>query len=389
METTSTIRPQLEPQPTAAPHATRHGAAVLVTGSSGLIGSRLCERLASKYSVIGLDLKPSAHATRGVTFIECDLTREESVQQAVGRIRAREDLRIASVVHLAAHYDFSGQPSPLYEELTVKGTQRLLGALQDLPIEQFVFASTLLVMKPADPDQRDPDLWIDETSPVEATWDYPRSKLAAEDVIRRLHGEIPAVVLRIAGVYDEDTHSIPLAQQMHRIREKTFESYFFPGNPERGQPFVHLDDLMDAFERVIEARNLLAPDEVFLIAEPDVVTYSELQDILGEAIHGKEWPTIRIPAPLAKAGAWLKDKLSPRQDTFIKPWMIDLADAHYPVSIERAQRLLSWAPHHRLRNTLAQMAARLEQDPTRWYESNGLKLPEDAEVSRRARASSP
>jgi len=30
-----------------------------------------------------------------------------------------------------------------------------------------------------------------------------------------------------------------------------------------------------------------------LIAELDVLSYAELQDRLGELIHGQEWPTIR------------------------------------------------------------------------------------------------
>jgi hypothetical protein len=43
---------------------------------------------------------------------------------------------------------------------------------------------------------------------------------------------------------------------------------------------------------------------VFLLAEPDVMSYEELQDQLGRLIHGREWPTIRIPKPVDKAGAW-------------------------------------------------------------------------------------
>jgi len=46
------------------------------------------------------------------------------------RIRYAYGERIASGIHLAAYYDFSGEPSPLYDEITVRGTERLLRALQ-------------------------------------------------------------------------------------------------------------------------------------------------------------------------------------------------------------------------------------------------------------------
>ena len=53
--------------------------------------------------------------------------------------------RIASVIHLAAYYDLSGEPSPLYEQIIVGGTERLLEQLRQFQVEQFVFSSTMLV----------------------------------------------------------------------------------------------------------------------------------------------------------------------------------------------------------------------------------------------------
>ncbi len=91
--------------------------------------------------------------------------------------------------------------------------------------------------------------------------------------------------------------------------------------------------------KTIEQRHELGPYEVFLVAEPDVMSYAELQEQLGERIHGAEWPTIRIPKVVAKAGAWAQEKLAVGKDeTFIRPWMIDLADDQYPVAIDRARR---------------------------------------------------
>jgi nucleoside-diphosphate-sugar epimerase len=346
---------------------------VLVTGSEGLIGDAIVNWEYEKYDIASFDIARPHKRPEVQHFINCDLTSDESVAGALRTLRERKGNKLASVVHLAAYYDFSGKPSRLYHDLTVEGTRRLLRGLRDFEVDQFIFSSTHIVMAPSEHGEP-----ITEASPIGAEWDYPKSKLATEKVIREERGPIPAVILRIAGVYNEDCHTVPIAQQIARIYERQFESYFFPGDPSAGQAFVHLDDLVDLVHRVIERRKQLSPYEVFLVAEPDMVSYDDLQEIIGEEIHGREWPAIRIPKVVAKMGAWAIDKLSGGEDEFVKPWMIDLADDSYPVSPERAERLLGWEPRHRLRDTIPAMIRRLREDPAKWYEINGIPAPEGA-----------
>lgn len=346
---------------------------LLITGSSGLIGTRLAKAFGEEFRVVGLDVKPPKTDGSAVDFVACDLTDARSVTDAMATVRRRYGERLASVIHLAAYYEFSGEPSPLYRKLTVEGTSRLLRGLRDFSAEQLVFSSSLLVMEPAEEEAE-----ITESSPTQAQWDYPRSKLEAEKVIERERGPISAVILRIAGVYDEDCHSIPIAQQIVRIYEKEIESFFFPGDADHGQPFVHLEDLIDAFRRVVSIRKELGERELFLIAEPDIVSFAEMQDRLGRLIHGREWPTIRIPKAVAKVGAWARERMAKEgEKTFIKPWMVDLADDHYPVVIDRARERLGWKPTHRLRETLKEMVERLQRDPRKWYAANKLEPPEE------------
>jgi hypothetical protein len=61
--------------------------------------------------------------------------------------------------------------------------------------------------------------------------------------------------------------------------------------------------------------------------------------------------------------------------------MIDLADAHYPVSIDRARERLHFEPLHRLRSSLDEMALRLRANPARWYRTNGFEVPEEIAAS--------
>ena len=343
---------------------------VLVTGCSGLIGAAAVERLAPTYDVVGLDVEPPPEHL-DVDFVETDVSSEADVAAALDRVRKRHGERVASVVHLAAYYDFSGAPSEKYDTITVEGTRNLLHQLRDFEVEQFLFSSTMLVHAPTEPGGE-----IDEARPFRAAWPYPESKVKAEQVIHDERGDIPAVLLRIGGVYTDYGRQPTLVQQIRRIYEKDFESHLFPGDPDAGQAFVHIDDTADAVAHAVERRATL-PDEVpILIGEPDPPSYQDLQDRIGELLWGDKWGTIRIPPAVAKVGAWAQN-VAPGADSFIKPFMIDLADDHYALDIDRARDLLGWTPQYHVLDVLPDIIALLKRDPQTWYERNGLELPAD------------
>jgi nucleoside-diphosphate-sugar epimerase len=347
---------------------------VLVTGSSGLIGSAVIERLVKSFEAIGFDQQGPPHPPAGADCVTVDIASDDSVQKAFAAVRRRHGDHLASVIHLAAYYDFSGEPSPKYDEITVRGTERLLRGLKDFHVEQFVFSSTMLVHAPCEPGQR-----INEDWPLDPKWDYPRSKVKTEELIRAQHGDMPFVLARIAGVYDDRCHSIPIAHQIQRINERWLTSHVYPGDTSRGQAFIHLDDLIDALLLLVERRQELPPELTLLLGEPETLSYDDLQRELGQLIHGEKWDTRQIPKALAKTGAWLQDNLPLAEEPFIKPWMIDLADDHYELDISRARRLLGWSPRRSLRETLPKMVAALKADPRVWYRANKLKPPDELE----------
>lgn len=121
---------------------------VIVTGSSGLIGSAVAQRFAERFEPVGLDREKPLHPRPAVAFVGVDFTSTESVERGLQALRTSHGERLASVIHLAGYYDFSGEPSPKYEEITVRGTERLLRGLQGFQVEQFVFSSSMLVHAP-------------------------------------------------------------------------------------------------------------------------------------------------------------------------------------------------------------------------------------------------
>ena len=348
---------------------------VLITGSSGLIGTAVARRLSRDFEVVGFDVEAPQDPKSVAEFIYVDMSADASVEHGLYDLQDRHGDRIAAVIHLAAYYDFSGEPSDKYETITVRGTERLIRGLQNFQVGQFVFSSTMLVHAPCEPGER-----IDETWPLKPAWDYPKSKVDAENVILKERGEIPAALLRIAGVYDDYCHSIPLANQIQRIYERKMTAGVFPGDTSRGQAFIHLDDLVEALRRVVEARQNLPRKLALLVGEPVTLSYETLQQEFARLIHGEEWTTRQIPKAVAKAGAWFEDVTAGEgEEPFIKPWMVDLADEHYELDLSRSIELLGWAPEPRLLSTLPKMVDALKKDPVAWYRENKLDLPANLE----------
>ena len=343
---------------------------VIVTGSCGRIGTQIVKRLASSYSIVGFELLKAIYAAEKEELVPVDLSSDESVHQAFSHIKSMYGKKISSVIHLAAYYSFKDQFSPLYDKITVRGTHRLLEQLKNFEVEQFIFTSTMLVHQPQEPGHP-----ITEDSPLRTDWGYPLSKVQTEKLIHEQRGKIPTVILRVAGVYDDVCHSIPISHQIQRIYEKSLESRLFSGNVHHGASFIHMQDLVDALELCVEKRKSLPEESTLLMGEPKTLSYDQMQKSIARLLGQKEFKTFQLPKLLAKLGAWMQGLLPSDTETFIKPWMVDLADDHYELCIDRAKKLLDWSPKCTLEETLPKMVDALLKDPLQWYKKNGLHMP--------------
>jgi nucleoside-diphosphate-sugar epimerase len=344
---------------------------ILVTGSSGFLGYDVARRLSASFDVVGFDRRAPSHPPPSAECLYVDLTAEQSLARGLDAVRDLHGDRLAAVCHFAAYYDFTGAPSPLYERVTEGGTQRLLRMLRDrFTVEQFVFSSTMLVHAPTVRGRP-----ITEDWPLQPKWPYPVSKLGTEEIVRRERGDMPAVILRIAGVYNDLGHSATLPRQIQRIYERRPEAYVFPGDLTHGQAMVHLDDVVDLYDLLVRRRAEL-PDELILLAgEPQTVGYGELQHLIGRQLHGEGWVTRAIPKWLAKVGATLQERMPLTGESFIKPWMVDLADDHFELDITRVRTAVGWTPQRSLRASLMKITAALLADPWAWYRENELPMP--------------
>ncbi|WP_454754604.1 NAD-dependent epimerase/dehydratase family protein [Cupriavidus necator] len=81
---------------------------VLITGYEGRIGNAIAGELAGAYTIVGLERE--CHK-QGSGCINADITSSESLEHALAQVCRHYGPRLTSVIHLAAFYDFSGEPS--------------------------------------------------------------------------------------------------------------------------------------------------------------------------------------------------------------------------------------------------------------------------------------
>ena len=367
---------------TGSPENTANKPLVLVTGAAGKIGTAVVRAIEKDYRVVGMDVSKQGAAC---DVIETDLTSPDAIKLAMGELVDTHGEEIASVIHLAAYFDFSGENSPAYDKVNVEGTRNLLRELRACRVGQFIYSGTMLVHRPGAPG-----VPITESTRIDPKWAYPQSKARTEKVIREERGDIPCVLLHLAGLYDETTGVPTLMQQIRRIYERDPKAYAYSGDLETGQSFLHQSDMVDAFKRTLDRRSDLPGETTILIGEPEAVSYGELQETLAKLIHDDDdWQTVSVPEPLAAAGAWLEtatepvvpDALDYGETPFVKPFMVEMANDHYELDISRARALLGWQPRHRLRDTLPKMVEALKADPLGWYKANGLTVPHWLETS--------
>lgn len=174
---------------------------VLLTGATGLIGSRVLPRLAtSEFSCSAL-VRRDLELPPGTTAVRGDLEEPDSLQAAV------ED--VDAVVHLAALFRTDDQDAIWRANLD--GTRNLIEAVRThSPHARFIMASTGNVY---DTDRARPALETDTCSPTLA---YPASKVAAENLLRE--SGLTWSILRLPFVYgDGDGHLASLGALADRF----------------------------------------------------------------------------------------------------------------------------------------------------------------------------
>jgi nucleoside-diphosphate-sugar epimerase len=234
---------------------------ILVTGGTGLVGSRLLRRFVDAGVECRALVRPGKEVLDGAGRVEGDLLDADSLKQAVEGVSA--------IVHLAAV--FRTQNEDDIWRANLDGTKNLIVAAKaHAPQIRFVMASTGLVY---DADASHPGLEDDATHPKLA---YPASKIAAESELR--NSGLNWSILRLGFVYgDGDGHLASAPNLAAR----------FKWHPARTFSLIHQRDVASAVELALTGA---MDGRIVNICDDAPTTLYEIANIVGSPVEPSAEP---------------------------------------------------------------------------------------------------
>jgi len=323
-----------------------------VTGATGFLGGYVVQDLKAHGHEVHGTYREGSDTTilkeKGVPLRKFDLTDAKGMGEAVRGMDA--------VVHLAAYYTFTGKKET-YQRLNVDATRDLLEACSAEGIGRFLYCSSTEAMGPSQGVS-------DEDSPVRPQYDYGRSKVQAELLVRERdrHG-LPGTVLRPSGVYGPGNID-DVSYWFITSYGRSMATKFVIGSGKNLIQFVHAADVAQGFRLALE--NERAKGRTFIISGERAHTYDEVYSILGD-ITGIPPPKRHIPSMAAKAmiaPVELINKVRGKDDFLFRTSTVDSITQDRSYSIERARKELGYTPRYDLRDGLAETVT--------WYRSKGI-----------------
>jgi uncharacterized protein (TIGR01777 family) len=261
---------------------------VIVTGATGLIGSRIVEILTGKgIQVVAIVRDPeSARRKLGENVVCQYWDFEHPEQKDWQRFIARAD----GIIHLAGTPLFARRWTKSFkrkmEDSRVLGTRQLVDAIRtsEAKLKAFVSASALGIYG------IDPEKTVDENAP------------AADDLLARIcvNWEAEARKLDEIGVRNVQIRvGIVLARHAGALKEMLLPFRFglggVIGHPHHWINWIHLDDIANVFVTALADEKMTGP---YNAAAPNPVSMREFAKTLGRALRR---PTLmRYPVPLLK-----------------------------------------------------------------------------------------
>ncbi len=321
----------------------------LVTGATGFTGRALCRRLVQEgHSVLAYLRDPAKAKGLGELGVDCRIVDIKSKEQVQENLTGVE-----KIFHIAAAYRSEHADRDEFRLVNVEATRNLLEAATHHGVQRFIHCSTVGVQGTID----DPP--ASETYRNAPGDHYQRSKLEGELLARQYFARgLPGVVVRPVGIYGPgDTRFLKLFRSIGKRR------FIMIGSGTTLYHMTFIDDLVDGM--LLASESAEAIGEVFTIAGPRYTTIRELVDLIA-AVLKRPAPRVRIPFRPVYAAAVACDVVCRRLGIAppLYPRRVEFFHSDRAFTIDKAQRLLGYAPKVDLRDGLERTA--------RWYLQEGL-----------------
>jgi len=263
----------------------------LVTGSTGLVGSTLVERLIARgHEVRALARKTSDLSHLKTTKAEIvfgDITDYETLPPVVRGIEI--------VFHAAARVIPGWGAWEEYEKTTVEGTENMLRASAEAGVRRFLHISSFTVYGEA---CQKGDIPADESTPCEArktpSTYYDYSKLLAEQACWEYHrqGKLPVSMIRIGSAYGPRDRL--LADRVYK--QTSFPIMMWPGSANPRYAITYVSDIAEL--AILAATSDKAVGQVYNVAGPEPVRLKDFTRAMVRA-RGAKRSWVTMPYPLA------------------------------------------------------------------------------------------
>jgi nucleoside-diphosphate-sugar epimerase len=307
-----------------------------VTGANGFIGSHFMDHAAAAgHYVIGLQRGAAAMGRSAVEIRTGDVRDPESFAAAMQGADC--------VCHFAAAFREAGEAEDHFHRVNVEGTAKLMAAAYAHGVKRFVLCSTAGIygsrVKGVIDESREPQPWNA----------YERSKVAAENEVRRLAGVygMDYVILRPTAVYG------PRDERLLKLFRSTAKGRFpLFGAGDGRRHMVYVTDLAEAFLRACTLPE--AANQEMIVAGPEAVPLRDMLQTLATLSNRRRYgprlplgPMLGLAAVTEDVCRWLK--INPplyrrRMDFYTN-------DAAFDCS--RARSVLGWTPKVGLKEGLA------------------------------------
>ena len=200
----------------------------LITGASGLIGSRLCRTLAEEGSnVVGLIHSHPVAIHSNLRTDTCDLIDYDSVNAIVSLYKPD------TVFHFAAH--LPSTPNPDFIRVNVLGTSNLLDTCYRNGVKNFIYASSMSVYS-APPEY----LPVDEKHPTRPDDVYGKTKLIGELLCECYSRVMRTMIVRFSSVFGAGDNS-RVAYHFMKVAVSG-QPILVDGDGSQSSDFIYVDD---------------------------------------------------------------------------------------------------------------------------------------------------
>lgn len=350
---------------------------LIITGASGFIGRRLLDEFKEDFEIIGIARRSQercgAPQHPNISWFQVDIGDRPQVEKAFAAIR--ESGSVDTVIHLAAHYDFTGDEHPEYWRTNVEGLRFLLNECAHLKLKRFVFASSVAACSFPKPGEA-----LSEASPPDGDHIYAVTKRIGEEMLAEYDSTIPSCIVRFAALFSDWCEYAPLYFFIETWLSRAWNSRILGGRGMSAIPYLHVGDAVIFLRRLLDRREMLDQREI-LIASPDgAVSHRELFDLTTLSAIGRRLKPFLMPKPLCVVGVWARDIIGRilGERPFERPWMIRYLDDSLAVDATGTRARLDWAPRQRLsvQRRMLFMVEHRKRNPVDWQQRNQAALKE-------------